>query len=92
MTERQRAEEKTANWLFEKARKEIPDLTIGNFYTDNFSIGATWAIDLLLEFRNEGLRESLKDFNGFMCKNQWDGRIPTIDKCIDEYFEYLKTK
>lgn len=31
------------------------------------------------------LRKELKAFNDWMCGNQYDGRIPLIDTCIDEY-------
>ena len=35
--------------------------------------------------RPTSLRDVLKDFNSFMCGKQYDGRIPLIDTCIDEY-------
>ena len=37
----------------------------------------------------ETLRKELKKFNTWMCHKQYDGKIPLIDTCIDEY---LKSK
>ena len=40
--------------------------------------------------RPTSLRDVLKDFNSFMCGKQYDGRIPLIDTCIDEYINSKK--
>lgn len=42
---------------------------------------AKWAIDRL----NTDKRELLVEFNSFMCGNQYDGKIPLIDQCIDDF-------
>jgi hypothetical protein len=31
------------------------------------------------------LKKELKDFNSWMCGKQYDGLVPMIDTCIDEY-------
>lgn len=49
-------------------------------------------IALLDECRITSHRKQLKDFNSWMCGKQYDGRIPMIDTCIDEYIESKKTK
>jgi len=40
--------------------------------------------------RPTSLRDVLKDFNSFMCGKRYDGRIPLIDTCIDEYINSKK--
>jgi hypothetical protein len=38
------------------------------------------------------LRDELKAFNSWMCGKQYDGQIPLIDTCIDEYLNSRKSK
>jgi hypothetical protein len=52
-------------------------------------ISATWAVGLMKDYHEEVLRYELFRFNKFMCRKQYDGRIPLIGTCIDEY---LKSK
>ena len=40
--------------------------------------------------KRDEIKKLLKDFNSFMCGNQYDGRIPLIDACIDEYLATMK--
>ena len=47
--------------------------------------GAKWLKSQLKQGYEK--RKLLKDFNSFMCGNQWDGRIPLIDQCIDEFLK-----
>jgi len=45
------------------------------------------------EYKNTpDLRGELKNFNTWMCGHQYDGIIPTIDRCIDEYLQSRTNK
>jgi predicted house-cleaning noncanonical NTP pyrophosphatase (MazG superfamily) len=44
------------------------------------------------QFHKEKLREELKLFNDWMCSKQYDGLIPTIEQCINDYLNTLNTK
>ena len=49
-----------------------------------------WLENIDYYLRPTSLRDVLKDFNSFMCGKQYDGRIPLIDTCIDEYINSKK--
>ena len=51
--------------------------------------GAKWMRDKSKLSDREQLREELLKFNSWMCQNQYDGRIPLIETCIDEYLKTL---
>ena len=38
-------------------------------------------------YHKKKLRADLKSFNNFMLKQDYDGKIPLIDACIDEYLK-----
>lgn len=42
------------------------------------------------QFHKEKLREELKLFNDWMCSKQYDGLIPTIEQCINDYLKSKK--
>jgi hypothetical protein len=44
------------------------------------------------QFHKEKMREELKLFNDWMCSKQYDGLIPTIEQCINDYLNTLNTK
>jgi hypothetical protein len=39
------------------------------------------------DFAQQNLREELLKFNSWMCGEQYDGKIPLIETCIDEYLK-----
>lgn len=55
---------------------------------DNMVSGAKWFKSRLAP--QEELRKELKDFNSWMCGKQYDGKIPLIKTCIDEYLKQKK--
>ena len=46
--------------------------------------------DAIEQFHKEKLREELKLFNDWMCSKQYDGLIPTIEQCINDYLKSKK--
>lgn len=42
------------------------------------------------QFHKEKMREELKLFNDWMCSKQYDGLIPTIEQCINDYLKSKK--
>ena len=54
-------------------------------FEENVTMYYPAILEAMEEYRQAGIREVLVKFNSWMCKNQFDGRIPLINDCIDEY-------
>ena len=48
-----------------------------------------FAVQLMEQYARQklNLREELFNFNSWMCGKQYDGQIPLIETCIDEYLK-----
>ena len=72
---------------------EEPELTAEEILDQYFEetgydvdpIQRKFVLQAMEQYRNEGLREELLKFNSWMCGKQYDGLIPLIETCIDEY-------
>lgn len=74
-----------------EARERAEKILMSKFpllpkYSD--PIGRERIIDAMLEIHKEMMPEELKKFNSWMCGKQYDGVIPMIDACIDEYINH----
>jgi hypothetical protein len=54
---------------------------------DGEMISPIWASILMRDFAKQNLRDELLKFNSWMCGKQYDGVIPLIETCIDEYLK-----
>ncbi len=57
-------------WLFEKALKELPNLTLEEFYSHDFTIGAIWAIELLEEYHKQASQSSVTEEESVICPSE----------------------
>jgi hypothetical protein len=64
----------------------FPDFVENESSVDVFDI-ACKAMERIASSKQINLREELKNFNSWMCGKQYDGRIPLIGTCIDEYLQ-----
>jgi len=93
---------KTEIASLEKELEQEPELTAEDFWqsknggkssddcTRDFEfITPIFAVQLMEQYARQklNLREELFNFNSWMCGKQYDGQIPLIETCIDEYLK-----
>lgn len=79
--------------LYELAKREFGfdmgyDNPFGNLFKTNEGKVIQGGLNATQPLPSD-LKKQLKDFNSWMCGKQYDGRIPMIDTCIDEYIKSI---